>query len=163
MLVQPLLPRVIPLPQYSQVMTISPNFGEIGAPQFGHFSEVASIGASTGALGCRCGLRRLPLAPLRLAPHFMQKAAPSGFWAPHLGQIKRNRSLERLSALRAELGVAGDCGPAVGAVFWAVCGAGAGWATAAPQLGQNLAPACRGVPHWAQVCVGCALRSCLLQ
>ncbi len=51
MLVHPSLPSVMPLPQYSQVMTISPNFGEIGAPQFGHFSEVAPIGAMTGALG----------------------------------------------------------------------------------------------------------------
>jgi len=38
--------------------------------------------------------------------------------------------------------------------------AGAGCAaTAAPQLGQNFAPACRGEPHWAQVwafaCAGC--------
>ena len=35
-----------------------------------------------------------------------------------------------------------------------VCAGGlacAGCATAAPQLGQNFAPACRGEPHWAQV------------
>jgi hypothetical protein len=51
MLDHPSLPRVIPLPQYSQVMTISPNFGEMGAPQSGHFMEVAPIGAITGALG----------------------------------------------------------------------------------------------------------------
>jgi hypothetical protein len=32
-------------------MTISPNLGEMGAPQLGHLSDVASIGARTGALG----------------------------------------------------------------------------------------------------------------
>ena len=41
MLAHPWLPRLTPLPQYSQVITISPNFGEIGAPQLGHFSDVA--------------------------------------------------------------------------------------------------------------------------
>jgi hypothetical protein len=46
------LPRVIPVPQYSQVMTISPNLGDIGAPQLGHFSAVAPAGAMTGALLC---------------------------------------------------------------------------------------------------------------
>jgi hypothetical protein len=54
MLVQPSLPSVTALPQYSQVMTISPNFGEIGAPQLGHLREVAPVGASTGALGAAC-------------------------------------------------------------------------------------------------------------
>jgi len=37
---QPSFPRVIPVPQYSQVITISPNLGEIGAPQCGQFRDV---------------------------------------------------------------------------------------------------------------------------
>jgi hypothetical protein len=39
------LPNVTPLPQYSQVITISPNFGAMGAPQLGHFIEVTPDGA----------------------------------------------------------------------------------------------------------------------
>jgi hypothetical protein len=31
-------------------MTISPNFGEIGAPQLGHFSDVALKGAKIGVV-----------------------------------------------------------------------------------------------------------------
>jgi hypothetical protein len=88
--VHPSVPRVTPLPQYSHVMTISPNLGEIGAPQLGHFREVAPVGAMTGAFGAAwvcgdCG------DPLRLVPHFMQKAAPSGFWLPQCGQNNRDR------------------------------------------------------------------------
>ena len=49
---QPSFPRVMPVPQYSQVMTISPNLGEMGAPQLGHFSAVAPAGAITGPLLC---------------------------------------------------------------------------------------------------------------
>jgi hypothetical protein len=66
-------------------MIISPNLGEMGAPQLGHFNAVAPKGARIGAFeaaacfGC---------AVARLAPHFMQKAASSGSWAPHLGQYK---------------------------------------------------------------------------
>src|SRR5689334_13376561 len=45
---QPEFPRVILLPQYSQVIIISPNFGAIGAPQLGHFNDVALEGAITG-------------------------------------------------------------------------------------------------------------------
>jgi hypothetical protein len=73
MLDHPSLPRVIPLPQYSQVMTISPNFGEMGAPQLGHFMEVAPMGAITGALGAdwTWGWLAVPVG-LTLAPHFMQ-------------------------------------------------------------------------------------------
>ena len=48
----PALPRVMPVPQYSQVMTISPNFGDIGAPQLGHFKAVAPAGAMTWAADC---------------------------------------------------------------------------------------------------------------
>ncbi|HEV2119867.1 MAG TPA: hypothetical protein VGS11_07175 [Candidatus Bathyarchaeia archaeon] len=44
---QPEFPSVILLPQYSHVIIISPNFGAIGAPQLGHFSEVAPEGATT--------------------------------------------------------------------------------------------------------------------
>lgn len=65
----------MPPPQYSQVMTISPNLGEIGAPQLGHLSAVAPIGAITGVLGAAEGL---DCAEVRLVPHFMQKAASSG-------------------------------------------------------------------------------------
>jgi hypothetical protein len=36
------------LPQYSQVITISLNFGAKGAPQLGHFNEVTPEGATTG-------------------------------------------------------------------------------------------------------------------
>src|SRR5271169_1540739 len=45
--VHPCVPRVIPLPQYSQVITISPNFGERGAPQLGHLNELTPEGATT--------------------------------------------------------------------------------------------------------------------
>ncbi len=48
MFAHPMLPRVMLLPQYSQVIIISPNFGLIGAAQLGHFSEVAPVGAKTG-------------------------------------------------------------------------------------------------------------------
>ena len=44
----PPLPSVILLPQYSQVIIISPNLGAIGAAQLGHFREVAVDGAMTG-------------------------------------------------------------------------------------------------------------------
>ena len=47
MLAQPPVPSVTLLPQYSQVIIISPNFGAIGAPQLGHFNEVAVDGART--------------------------------------------------------------------------------------------------------------------
>jgi len=40
---------VIALPQYSQLITISPNLGEIGAPQLGHFKDATPDGATTGA------------------------------------------------------------------------------------------------------------------
>src|SRR5580700_3201580 len=51
----PWLPRVMLVPQYSHVMTISPNFGDIGAPQLGHFSAVAPAGAMTCVLCCEDG------------------------------------------------------------------------------------------------------------
>jgi len=47
----PQLPSVMLLPQYSHVIIITPNFGAIGAPQLGHFREVAVEGALTGAGG----------------------------------------------------------------------------------------------------------------
>jgi hypothetical protein len=49
MFVQPALPSVTLLPQYSHVMIISPNFGEIGAPQLGHFNDATPEGAITCA------------------------------------------------------------------------------------------------------------------
>lgn len=73
----------MPVPQYSQVMTISPNFGEIGAPQCGHLSAVAPIGAITGVA---VGFAGLDCAVATSIPHFRQKWASSGSWAPHLGQ-----------------------------------------------------------------------------
>jgi hypothetical protein len=48
MLVQPWVPRVTELPQYSQEITISPNLGEIGAPQLGHFNDATPEGAIIG-------------------------------------------------------------------------------------------------------------------
>jgi len=47
MLFHPSLPRDTLLPQYSQVISISPNFGLIGAPQLGHFRFFAPEGAIT--------------------------------------------------------------------------------------------------------------------
>jgi hypothetical protein len=58
-------------------MTISPNFGEIGAPQLGHFMEVAPDGAKTGRLDAGAGIV-LVSPDFKLAPHFIQKAASSG-------------------------------------------------------------------------------------
>lgn len=52
---QALLARLTPHPQYGQVITISPTWGEMGAPQSGHFGEVAPEGArkdAVGAAGC---------------------------------------------------------------------------------------------------------------
>jgi hypothetical protein len=83
--VQPSFPRVIPVPQYSQVMTISPNFGEIGAPQCGQFRDVTPKGARIGpveAVACfGCDVTTV-------VPHFVQKMASSGSCVPHLWQYK---------------------------------------------------------------------------
>lgn len=46
MLLHPCVPRVIALPQYWQVIIISPNLGAIGAPQLGHFIELTPLGAT---------------------------------------------------------------------------------------------------------------------
>ena len=81
MLVQPSAPRVTPLPQYSQVITISPNLGKIGAPQLGHFHDVTPEGATTGEADAVVGLGMFNVV---LVPHFMQNAASSGSWVPHL-------------------------------------------------------------------------------
>ncbi|HVP26655.1 MAG TPA: hypothetical protein VMT26_03210 [Candidatus Bathyarchaeia archaeon] len=78
---QPSFPRVIPVPQYSQVITISPNLGEIGAPQCGQFRDVTPKGARIGhveAAACFGG------GAATLVPHFVQKTASSGSCAPHL-------------------------------------------------------------------------------
>jgi len=56
-------------------MTISPNLGEIGAPQLGHFNEVTPEGATTESLVAEVGVGAfIPV----LVPHFTQKAASSG-------------------------------------------------------------------------------------
>ena len=75
MFVQPCVPKVTPLPQYSQVITISPNLGAIGAPQLGHFKDATPEGAITGAGGAVLGLGAFN--PV-LVPHLTQKAASSG-------------------------------------------------------------------------------------
>ena len=75
MLVQPWVPRVTPLPQYSQVITISPNLGAIGAPQLGHFNDATPEGAITGAVEAAVGLGAVN--PV-LVPHLTQNAASSG-------------------------------------------------------------------------------------
>ncbi len=63
------------LPQYSQVMTISPNLGAIGAPQLGHFKDATPEAAITGAVEVEVGLGAFN--PV-LVPHLTQKAASSG-------------------------------------------------------------------------------------
>jgi hypothetical protein len=74
MFVQPSFPKVIAFPQYSQLITISPNLGAIGAPQLGHFREETPVGATTGAES-EVGLVRFRFV---LVPHLMQNAASSG-------------------------------------------------------------------------------------
>ncbi|HUK27442.1 MAG TPA: hypothetical protein VLV31_03380 [Candidatus Acidoferrales bacterium] len=75
-LLHPSLPNATPNPQYSHVITISPNFGEIGAPQLGHLIDVALDGATIGRLGAAAvaGFG----SALKFAPHFIQNAASSG-------------------------------------------------------------------------------------
>jgi hypothetical protein len=75
MLAQPWLPRVIALPQNSQVITISPNLGAIGAPQLGHFNDVTPEGATTGEAEDTVALGVINAV---LVPHFGQNAASSG-------------------------------------------------------------------------------------
>ena len=55
----------------------------MGAPQLGHFSEVAPEGATTGPLSAAIGLTTFK--PV-LVPHLTQNAASSGSWVPHLWQ-----------------------------------------------------------------------------
>jgi hypothetical protein len=76
-LLHPSFPKATPEPQYSHVMTISPNLGEIGAPQLGHFNDVAPDGAKTGRLDAGAGTG-LESPDLKLVPHFIQNAASSG-------------------------------------------------------------------------------------
>jgi hypothetical protein len=47
-------------------MTISPNLGEIGAPQLGHFNDDTPEGATTGAVEATPDLRVLKSV---LVPH----------------------------------------------------------------------------------------------
>lgn len=76
MFVHPWVPNVIAVPQYSQVITISPNLGAIGAPQVGHFNEDTPEGAITGPVeAVAAGLAAFN--PV-LAPHLGQNAASSG-------------------------------------------------------------------------------------
>jgi hypothetical protein len=75
MLVHPWLPKVTPVPQYSQVITISPNFGAIGAPQLGHFKDCTPEGARIGPVEVEVGLA--VFNPV-LVPHLTQNAASSG-------------------------------------------------------------------------------------
>lgn len=70
-----------PLPQYSQVMTISPNLGEIGAPQLGHFSDVTPEVATTVEVEATAGLGKVTVV---LVPHLTQNAASSGSCVPHV-------------------------------------------------------------------------------
>ena len=65
-----------PLPQYSQVITISPNLGAIGAPQLGHFKDATPEGARTGPEE----LAAVGLGAFNdvLVPHLGQKAVSSG-------------------------------------------------------------------------------------
>jgi len=56
-------------------MTISPNFGEIGAPQLGHFKDVTPEGAMTGVVEVSVGLAAFNSV---LVPHLTQNVASSG-------------------------------------------------------------------------------------
>jgi hypothetical protein len=56
-------------------MTISPNLGEIGAPQLGHFNDATPEGATTGEVEATAGLG---VVDPMLVPHFIQNAASSG-------------------------------------------------------------------------------------
>jgi hypothetical protein len=76
MLVQPWSLRVTPLPQYWHVITISPNLGAIGAPQLGHFSDVAPDGATTGPE--EAVLAGLEAFTVVLFPHLVQNFVSSG-------------------------------------------------------------------------------------
>jgi hypothetical protein len=75
MLVQPWVPRVTVAPQYSQVITISPNLGARGAPQLGQFNDVTPEGATTGEAEATAALGVVNVV---FAPHFGQNAESSG-------------------------------------------------------------------------------------
>jgi len=73
-----------PAPQYSQVTTISPNLGLIGAPQLGHFKDVTPEGARIGEVGEVGEVVEVEVTiglgvfnPV-LVPHLAQTAASSG-------------------------------------------------------------------------------------
>jgi hypothetical protein len=76
MLVQPSFPNVTPLPQYSQVITISPNLGAIGAPQLGHLSDATPEGAMIGPE--EDVLAELEGLIVVFFPHFVQNFVSSG-------------------------------------------------------------------------------------
>jgi len=70
-------------------MTISPNLGEIGAPQLGHFKDETPEAAITGA-EVVVGLGAFN--PV-LVPHLTQKAASSESWVPHLWQYNSSTNV----------------------------------------------------------------------
>ena len=73
-----------PAPQYSHVMTISPNLGVRGAPQLGHFKDVTPEGARIGEVrevdeaGEAEVTVGLAVSNPVLVPHLGQTAASSG-------------------------------------------------------------------------------------
>src|SRR5579885_663029 len=106
MFFHPAFSRVTLLPQYSHVITISPNFGAIGAPQLGHFISFTPDDWSVGwgadcivdwAVDCSC----LGGCDCCLAPHLMQNEASSGSWVPHLIQYIISIPTKSLVACRS--------------------------------------------------------------
>src|SRR5487761_331978 len=160
MLFHPPLPSVTLLPQYSQVIIISPNFGAIGAPQLGHFNEVALDGASICASLCGCACDGSPPStPGTVAPHLKQNLASSGSWAPHFRQYMTYSSGTQsgFPQLGQNLDAVVIALPQLGQFF----GGLSCCVVDAPQLGQNFAPAERGEPHWEQkVCFPWAAGCC---
>jgi hypothetical protein len=95
------MPKVTAAPQYSHEIIISPNLGLIGAPQLGHFRDATPEGATTGAAELDVGLGKFRFV---LVPHFVQNAASSGSWVPHLWQyITGQRWLVKADALKFSL------------------------------------------------------------
>lgn len=79
-LFHPSAPKTTLDAQYSQVITISPNRGLIGAPQLGHFKLVTPTGAKAATLvGTVVRLSDIALEDTAvLEPHFKQNNASSG-------------------------------------------------------------------------------------
>jgi hypothetical protein len=87
-LFHPSAPRTTLDAQYSQVITISPNCGVIGAPQLGHFKLVKPNGANAATLiGAAVWLSDTAFEGTAvLEPHFKQNNASSGSCVPQLLQ-----------------------------------------------------------------------------